>query len=237
MHIFHQIYPYFIFLMLFYMALFLIYFEWIFASILKNNWLTYIDPLLFNINSFVRFSRFFKISNRIFYIEKVVYKHEQFYFLLYNFNVLLFRLSHPQHTHTFSPALLHWFGTSSVMSNESLTGDIPDLLLILGKIFLSFITKPDVSWVSQVAQWVNNLLVMRETRDKGLIPGLGWCSGGGHGNTLLCSCLEKSHRQRSLVGYSPWSCRVRHDWATNTKDTVKTFMLLSWASDTIYYTQ
>ena len=22
----------------------------------------------------------------------------------------------------------------------------------------------------------------------------------------------KFHRQRSLVGYSPWSCRVRHDW-------------------------
>ena len=22
----------------------------------------------------------------------------------------------------------------------------------------------------------------------------------------------KSHGQRSLVGYSPWSCRVRHDW-------------------------
>ena len=90
-----------------------------------------------------------------------------------------------------------------MMSNESLTGDIPDLLLILEEIFLSFITKPDVSWVFQVAQWVNNLLVMWETRDKGLIPGLGRCSGGGHGNTLRCSCLEKSHRQRSLVGYSP----------------------------------
>ena len=24
----------------------------------------------------------------------------------------------------------------------------------------------------------------------------------------------KSHGQRSLAGYSPWSCRVRHDWAT-----------------------
>ena len=22
----------------------------------------------------------------------------------------------------------------------------------------------------------------------------------------------KSHAQRSLVGYSPWGCRVRHDW-------------------------
>ena len=26
---------------------------------------------------------------------------------------------------------------------------------------------------------------------------------------------EKSHGQRSLVGYSPWGHRVRHDWATN----------------------
>ena len=25
----------------------------------------------------------------------------------------------------------------------------------------------------------------------------------------------KSHGQRSLVGYSPWGCRVRHDWATS----------------------
>ena len=26
----------------------------------------------------------------------------------------------------------------------------------------------------------------------------------------------KSHRQRSLVGYSPWGHRVGHDWVTNT---------------------
>ena len=26
----------------------------------------------------------------------------------------------------------------------------------------------------------------------------------------------KSHGQRSLVGYSPWGQRVRHDWVTNT---------------------
>ena len=28
--------------------------------------------------------------------------------------------------------------------------------------------------------------------------------GEGNGNPLQYSCLEKSHRQRSLVGYSPW---------------------------------
>ena len=27
----------------------------------------------------------------------------------------------------------------------------------------------------------------------------------------------KLHGQRSLAGYSPWGCRVRHDWATNTR--------------------
>ena len=26
---------------------------------------------------------------------------------------------------------------------------------------------------------------------------------------------RKSHGGRSLVGYSPWGCRVRHDWATS----------------------
>ena len=37
-----------------------------------------------------------------------------------------------------------------------------------------------------------------------LIPGLGRSLGGGHGNPLHCSCLENSHKQRNLAGYSPW---------------------------------
>ena len=36
----------------------------------------------------------------------------------------------------------------------------------------------------------------------GSIPGLGRSPGGGHGNPLQYSCLEKPHGQ-SLVGYSP----------------------------------
>ena len=40
--------------------------------------------------------------------------------------------------------------------------------------------------------------------DLSLIPGSGRSSGGGNGNPLQCSCLEKSHGQRSLAGYSPW---------------------------------
>ena len=54
-----------------------------------------------------------------------------------------------------------------------------------------------------------------DVRDTGLIPGLGRSPGGGHGNPLQYSCLENPHGQRSLAGYSPWSCeRVGHAFAT-----------------------
>ena len=43
--------------------------------------------------------------------------------------------------------------------------------------------------------------------DAGSIPGLGRSPGEGHGNPLQNSCLENPHGQRSLVGYSPWSCK------------------------------
>ena len=41
----------------------------------------------------------------------------------------------------------------------------------------------------------------------GSIPGSGRSSGEENGNPLQYSCLEKSHGQRSLVGYSPWGCK------------------------------
>ena len=42
------------------------------------------------------------------------------------------------------------------------------------------------------------------TGDMGSIPGLGRSPGGGNGNPLPYSCLEKkSHGQRGLVDYSP----------------------------------
>ena len=39
--------------------------------------------------------------------------------------------------------------------------------------------------------------------DLGSIPGLARSPGGGHGNPLQYSCLEKQRGQRSLAGYSP----------------------------------
>ena len=43
--------------------------------------------------------------------------------------------------------------------------------------------------------------------DVDLIPGLGRFSKGGNGNPLQYSCLENPHGERSLVGYSSWSCK------------------------------
>ena len=40
--------------------------------------------------------------------------------------------------------------------------------------------------------------------DLGSIPGSERSAGEGNGNPLQCYCLEKSHGQRSLIGYSPW---------------------------------
>ena len=47
------------------------------------------------------------------------------------------------------------------------------------------------------------------TGDVGSIHGLGRCPGGGNGNPLQYSSLEKSHGQRRLAGHSPQG----HDWA------------------------
>ena len=63
------------------------------------------------------------------------------------------------------------------------------------------------SWASLVAQMVKNPPTCR-------IPGLERCPRGGHDNPLPYPCLENPHGQRSLVDYSPWSHRVRHNWET-----------------------
>ena len=41
----------------------------------------------------------------------------------------------------------------------------------------------------------------------GSIPGSGRAPGEGNGNPHQYSCLEKSPGQRSVVGYSPRSCK------------------------------
>jgi len=46
-----------------------------------------------------------------------------------------------------------------------------------------------------------------DARDTGSILVLGRSPGEGNGNSLQYSCLEKSHGQRRLAGYSPWGCK------------------------------
>ena len=62
-----------------------------------------------------------------------------------------------------------------------------------------------------------------DVRDMGSSLELGRSPGGGHGNPLQYSCLGKSHGQRILVGYSPWSCkesvRTEHAHGTTIKST------------------
>ena len=61
--------------------------------------------------------------------------------------------------------------------------------------------------------WLSGLLPAN-AGDAGSIPGSGRSSGEGNANSPVF-LPGKSHRQRSLVGYSPWSCkRIRHDLAT-----------------------
>ena len=51
----------------------------------------------------------------------------------------------------------------------------------------------------------------RDTGDTGSIPGLGRCPGGGRWQPTPVFLPEKSHEQRSLVGYSPWGHKeLRH---------------------------
>ena len=53
-----------------------------------------------------------------------------------------------------------------------------------------------------MAQTVKRLPATWETQVRSL--GLGRSPVEGNGSPLQYSCLEKSHGQRSLVGYSPW---------------------------------
>ena len=58
---------------------------------------------------------------------------------------------------------------------------------------------------SQLEQLVKNLPANAgDARDVGSIPGLGRSPGEGKGNFTPVFFPGEPHRQRSLVGYSPW---------------------------------
>ena len=53
------------------------------------------------------------------------------------------------------------------------------------------------------------------------IPGSGRSPGGGHGNPLQYYCLDNSHGQRNVVGFSPWGHKeldtTEVTWHTHTQ--------------------
>ena len=74
-----------------------------------------------------------------------------------------------------------------------------------------------VSGVSQVVLVVKNLPAKAgDTRDAGLIPGLGRSPGEGNGNLLQYSCLGESHGQKSLAGYNHGITKSRTRLSTQT---------------------
>ena len=56
--------------------------------------------------------------------------------------------------------------------------------------------------------------------DLGVIPGLGRSPGGRLDNPLQNSCLENSHGEKSLAGYSPWCCKERDttEWLSTAQE-------------------
>ena len=52
--------------------------------------------------------------------------------------------------------------------------------------------------------WLSGKEYTCNAGDLGSIPGVKRSPAGDHGNSLQYSCLENSHRQRSLADYSPW---------------------------------
>ena len=66
---------------------------------------------------------------------------------------------------------------------------------------------------SLVAQMVKNVPSMQETQVQSLIQKIPWRREWQPTSVFLPG---EFHGQRCLVGYSPWSPRVKHNWVTNT---------------------
>ena len=76
----------------------------------------------------------------------------------------------------------------------------------------SDMTEQLMLWASQVVLAVKNLPAKAgDIRDRGLIPGSGTSPGGGRGNPLQYSCLEKPMDRGAWQLQSTGPQRVRHD--------------------------
>ena len=92
---------------------------------------------------------------------------------------------------------------------------------------------PKRNWASLVAQWLKKkkkeeiCLQCRRLRRCRFDPWIGKISWRRDWQPTPVVSPEKSHRQRSLAGYSPWGHRVRHDWVTKHKEELH-LLSFSW---------
>ena len=72
---------------------------------------------------------------------------------------------------------------------------------------LSFCIRYPANITMELPSWLRGKESACQCRTCGFSPWVGMIPGGGNGNPLQYSCLENHYGQRSLVGYSPWSCK------------------------------
>ena len=86
---------------------------------------------------------------------------------------------------------------------EQDVGSNPDSLAVLWLGFILYFSSL-ICKMGFPGSWVGKESAC-SAEDLGSIPESGRSPGEGNGKPLQYSCLEKSHVQRSLVGYSPWN--------------------------------
>ena len=138
-------------------------------------------------------------------------------------------------THQILPTLYSQAHTWGWCTQPRYTQPCPFLWLDMTRWLVGY----EQNWLSQ---WCNGIARVRPTRvsfpssmmglpgssdgkesacstgDPGSNPGSGRSLGEGNGyplQVLQVFLPGKSHGQKSLGSYSPWSCKVRHNWETN----------------------
>ena len=113
----------------------------------------------------------------------------------------------------------HQKSSPLIWNSQNISQEGSDVSIKVNSSFLfpPIITNGLLWWLSSKESTCNT----GDIGDVGLIPGSGWTSGGGNGNLFQYSFLGNPHGQRSLAGYSPWSCKVVYDLGPNNNSTTK----------------
>ena len=89
---------------------------------------------------------------------------------------------------------------------------------------MTFKDKQSLMLYTRLPRWLNCKESACQAGDLGLIPGSGRCSGEGNGNSTPVFLPGESHRQGSLMGYSPWG-RKESDRTKRTRQQQQYYIL------------